>query len=191
MELHYLTECSSPRLRIYFLTSPKQLPEGLFHRCLPFIGYPAAEEFRGAPEASVQRSGEVRLSVLHATASTSTAAITAPVADWANCLVIAVRLPVQFSYFVHVGENLSYTHSPDDSLAGVLLPHLPQVLSEGRCLMIEGRAALRGSGVLYRGALYPLSDDGSTIDHVLGAANCRPLCENEELISPHIRTKWL
>ena len=24
MELHYLTECSSPRLRIYFLTSPKR-----------------------------------------------------------------------------------------------------------------------------------------------------------------------
>ena len=42
-----------------------------------------------------------------------------------------------------------------------------------------------------RGALYPLSDDGSTIDHVLGAANCGPLRENEELISPHIRTKWL
>jgi hypothetical protein len=111
--------------------------------------------------------------------------------DWANCLVIAVRSPVQFSYFVHVGENLSYTHSPDDRLAGVLLPHLPQVLSEGRCLMIEGRATLRGSGVLYRGALYPLSDDGSTIDHVLGAANGRPLRENEELISPHLRTKWL
>jgi hypothetical protein len=111
--------------------------------------------------------------------------------DWANCLVIAVQSPVQFSYFVHVGENLSYTHSPDDSLAGVLLPHLPQVLSEGRCLMIEGRSTLRGSGVLYRGALYPLSDDGSTIDHVLGAANCRPLREDEELISPPIRTKWL
>jgi hypothetical protein len=111
--------------------------------------------------------------------------------DWANCLVIAVQSPVQSSYFVHVGENLSFTHSPDDSLAGALLPHLPQVLSEGRCLMIEGRATLRGSGVLYRGALYPLSDDGSTIDHVLGAANCGPLRENEELISPHIRTKWL
>jgi hypothetical protein len=111
--------------------------------------------------------------------------------DWANCLVIAVRSPVPFSYFVHVGENLSYTHSPDDSLAGVLLPHVPQVLSEGRCLMIEGCATLRGSGVLYRGALYPLSYDGSTIDHVLGAANYRPLRENEELISPRIRTKWL
>jgi len=111
--------------------------------------------------------------------------------DWANCLVIAMRSPAQFSYFVHVGENLSYTHSPGESLAGVLLPHLPQVLSEGRCLMIEGRATLRGSGVLYRGALYPLSDDDSAIDHVLGAANCRPLREKEELISSYIRTRWL
>jgi len=111
--------------------------------------------------------------------------------DWANCLVIAARSPVQFSYFVHVGENLSYTHSPDESLAGVLLPHLPQVLSEGRCLMIEGRATLRGSGVLYRSALYPLSDDGCAIDHLLGAANCRPLRENEDLISSYIRMRWL
>jgi len=111
--------------------------------------------------------------------------------DWANCLVIAVRSPVQFSYFVHVGKNLSFTHSPDESLAGVLLPHLPQVLSEGRCLMIEGRATLRGSGVLYRSALYPLSDDGCAIDHVLGAANCRPLGENEELMLSYVRTRWL
>jgi len=111
--------------------------------------------------------------------------------DWANCLVIAVRSPVQCSYFVHVGENLSFTYSPDESLAGVLLPHLPQVLSEGRCLMIEGHATLRGSGVLYRSALYPLSDDGCAIDHVLAAANCRPLRENEELMLSYIRTRWL
>ena len=111
--------------------------------------------------------------------------------DWVNCLVIAVRSPVQLSDFVQVGENLSYERSPNDSLAGVLLSHLPQVVSEGRCLMIEGRTTLRGSGILYRGALYPLSDNDSAIDHVLGAANCRLLLENEELISPHIRTKWL
>ena len=112
-------------------------------------------------------------------------------ADWANCLVIAVQSPVQRSYFVGVGENLSFAHCPNDSLAGVLLSHLPQVLSERRCLMIEGRATLRGSGVLYRSALFPLSDDGAGIDHVLGAANHRPLRENEELITPLIRTKWL
>jgi hypothetical protein len=111
--------------------------------------------------------------------------------DWANCLVIAVQSPVQRSYFVQVGENLSFAHCPGDSLAGVLLSHLPQILAKRRCLMIEGRATLRGCGILYRSALYPLSDDGTIIDHVLGAANWRPLRENEQLISPLVRTKWL
>jgi hypothetical protein len=66
-----------------------------------------------------------------------------------------------------------------------------QVLSERRCLMIEGRARLRGVGVLYRSALYPLSEDGVAIDHLLGAANYRPLLENEELMARLIQTKWL
>jgi hypothetical protein len=112
-------------------------------------------------------------------------------ADWANCLVIAVQSPVERSYFVAVGENLSFARCPNDSLAGMLLSNLPQVLSERRCLMIEGRATLRGVGILYRGALYPLSEDGVAIDHVLSAANYRPLRENEQLIAPLIRTKWL
>src|SRR6201981_1711637 len=73
--------------------------------------------------------------------------------DWANCLVIAVRSPVRLSYFVHVGENLSFAHCPGDSLAGVLLSHLPQVVSERRCLMNEGRATLRDIRILYRSAL--------------------------------------
>ena len=111
--------------------------------------------------------------------------------DWANCLVIAVRSPVELSYFVAVGGNLSFAYSPKESLAGVLLSHLPRVLSESRCLMIEGRARLHDTDVLYRSALYPLSDDGIAIDHVLGAANYRPLRENEELITPLIRTKRL
>jgi len=111
--------------------------------------------------------------------------------DWTNCLVIAVRSPVELSYFAAVGENLSFAYSPKESLAGVLLSHLPRILSEGRCLMIEGRARLRDTDILYRSALYPLSDDGIAIDHVLGAANYRPLRENEHLITPLIRTKWL
>jgi len=32
----------------------EHLPESLFHRCLPFIAYAAAPEFRGAPRASMQ-----------------------------------------------------------------------------------------------------------------------------------------
>ncbi|MBV9483090.1 MAG: hypothetical protein JO249_20440 [Acidobacteria bacterium] len=111
--------------------------------------------------------------------------------DWANCLVIAVQSPVGLSHFVEVGNSLSMMRCPNNSLAGVLLSHLPQVLSERRCLMIEGRAALNDLGVLYRSALYPLSEDGVAIDHVLGAANYRPLLENEQLLAPLIRTKWL
>jgi hypothetical protein len=111
--------------------------------------------------------------------------------DWANCLVIAVHSPVQLSQFLDVGDNLSGVRCPNDNLAGVLLSHLSEVLSERRCLMIEGRARLRQVGILYRSALYPLSEDGVAIDHVLGAANYRPLLENEELMAPLIRTKWL
>jgi hypothetical protein len=67
--------------------------------------------------------------------------------------VIAVQSPVEFSHFVAIGENLSFAHCPNDSLAGVLLSHLPQVLSEHRCLMIE---AARRFAILecYIGAPY-------------------------------------
>ena len=50
--------------------------------------------------------------------------------DWANCLVIAVQSPVELCHFVAVGENLLFAQCPDERLAGVLLSHLPQVLSE-------------------------------------------------------------
>lgn len=111
--------------------------------------------------------------------------------DWVNCLVIAVQSPVELSHFVAVGDNLRFAHCPDDSLAGVLISHLPLVLSGRRCLMIEGRARLRDIGILYRSALYPLSDDGIAIDHVLRAATHRPLRENENLRAPCVGTKWL
>jgi hypothetical protein len=111
--------------------------------------------------------------------------------DWANCCVIAVQSPCELSYFVQVGENLSFAEYPDDGLGTVLLSHLPQVLHERRCLMIEGCARLRDNGVLYRSALFPLSDDGIVIDHVLGAASYRPLSENADLRTGVARTKWL
>jgi hypothetical protein len=73
----------------------------------------------------------------------------------------------------------------------VLLSHVPQVLSERRCLLIEGITRLRDLDILHRSALYPLADDGIAIDHLLGAANYRPLRENEHLRTPFVRTKWL
>ena len=111
--------------------------------------------------------------------------------DWANCLVIAVQSPVRPLHFVAVGDNLLAAHGPSSALAGMLLARSPQVVSERRCLMIEGRVTLDGIAIQYRSALYPLSEDGLAIDHVLGAANYRPLLENEEPIERLIRKKWL
>ena len=99
--------------------------------------------------------------------------------DWVNCLLIAVQSPVKLSHFISVGENLAVALCPKDTVAGVLLSHLPRVLSARRCLIIEGGATLEGAPILFRSALLPLSDDGMAIDHVLGAANHRALRRGE------------
>ena len=50
-------------------------------------------------------------------------------------------------------ENLSFAHCPNGSLAGVILSHLPQVLSETPLSAIEGRATVAKSEC-YIGAPY-------------------------------------
>jgi hypothetical protein len=111
--------------------------------------------------------------------------------DWANCLVIAVQSPIELSHFVAVGENLAVALCPRDTLAGVLLSHLPQVLSARRCLIVEGGATHRDVPILYRGALLPLSDDGAAIDHVLGAVNHGTQLADEPTITRLIGKRWV
>ena len=111
--------------------------------------------------------------------------------DWPNCLLVAVQSPVELSHFVAVGENLAVALCPGNTLAGMLLSHLPRVLSVRRGLIIEGRATLRGLAILYRSALLPLSEDGVAIDHALAAASHRTLAVNETLTTQVIRTHWV
>ena len=99
--------------------------------------------------------------------------------DGANCLLIAVESPIELSHFVVVGVNLAVALCSTDTLAGVLLSSMPQVVSSRRGLLIEGVATLREVGICYRAVLLPLSEGGSTIDHVLGATNYRSLRINE------------
>jgi hypothetical protein len=80
-----------------------------------------------------------------------------------------------------VGVNLAVALCSTDTLAGTLLSSAPQVVSSRRGLMIEGVATLRGEGIRYRAVLLPLSENGATIDHVLGAMNYRSLRTNEAL----------
>ena len=85
--------------------------------------------------------------------------------DWANCLLIAIEEPTERSHFIALGGNLATALCSTDTLAAVLLSHLPMVLTERRCLIAEGGATLRGEPILHRSALLPLSEDGVTISH--------------------------
>jgi hypothetical protein len=112
--------------------------------------------------------------------------------DGTNCVLIAMELPIELSHFVVVGVNLAVALCPTDTLGGVLLSRSPRVALARRALMIEGGATLRGVGILYRAVLLPLSEDGVTIDHVLGATNYRSLRDDEALIRQVIfRTQWV
>jgi hypothetical protein len=108
--------------------------------------------------------------------------------DRANCLLIAVEAPMELSHFVAVGENLAVALGAKDTVAGLLLSHLPRVVAGRRCLIIEGGATHRGTPVLFRGALLPLSEDGLTIDHVLGATNYRVVVG--QLTRQPVRLRW-
>jgi hypothetical protein len=113
--------------------------------------------------------------------------------DWPNCLLIAVQSPIERSKFVTVGVNLAVALCPTDTLAGVLLSRLSRVVAARRGAIIEGGAMLGGVGILYRSVLLPLSEDGVTIDYVLGAANYRTLSADEEELTMQVtsETHWL
>jgi hypothetical protein len=63
--------------------------------------------------------------------------------DGANCLLIAVGWSIELSHFIVVGVNLAGALCAADTLAGVLLSSVPQVVSSRRGLMMEGVAILR------------------------------------------------
>ena len=112
--------------------------------------------------------------------------------DGKNCLLIAVESPIELSHFIVVGLNLAVALCSTDTLAGLLLARVPRVASARRGLTIEGGATLRGADILYRSVLLPLSEDGVTVNHVLGATNYRLLREDKPRLRHGIfQTQWI
>ena len=112
--------------------------------------------------------------------------------DGKNCLLIAVESPIELSHFIVVGLNLAVALCSPDTLAGVLLSRASRVASARRGLTIEGGATLRGADILYRSVLLPLSEDGVTVNHVLGATNYRLLREGEPRLRQCVfQTQWI
>jgi hypothetical protein len=112
--------------------------------------------------------------------------------DAKNCLLIALESPIELSHFIVVGLNLAVALCSTDTLAGLLLARVPRVASARRGLMIEGGATLRGTDILYRSVLLPLSEGGVTVNHVLGATNYRLLREDEPRLRQGVfQTQWI
>jgi hypothetical protein len=112
--------------------------------------------------------------------------------DGPNCLLIAVESPIELSHFVVVGVNLAIALCPTDTLAGLILSQAPRGFLGTGGLMIEGGAALRKVNIAFRAVLPPISEDGTAVDHVLGAANYRLLPNDLALVRPGIVTmQWI
>jgi hypothetical protein len=110
--------------------------------------------------------------------------------DAENCVLIRLAPELDQSTFVAVGETLLQPgHSldgrpiaacPRGTVLGTMLKYLPRFRPDGGPLSVAGSATHLGEQVLFRAVLLPLGDDGTSIDHILGAANCRALRRGEE-----------
>jgi hypothetical protein len=104
-------------------------------------------------------------------------------ADWSHCLMLDVDPDPRASRFAYVGESLRDPTWPtferqcvgecaEETLLYTATSYLPRVITE-REPLLEGVGVHVGELVLYRSILLPLSENGSRIDGVLGAANYR------------------
>jgi hypothetical protein len=106
--------------------------------------------------------------------------------DWAHCFLLRLAGDGPAgSRLLHVGNALlgDLPDGAPDTLVQVpetaLLHHaagfVDQTLAKAVPVSLGGEAVLSGGRTLFRSILLPLSDDGTTIDHLLGAANGRPV----------------
>jgi hypothetical protein len=111
--------------------------------------------------------------------------------DTANCLVIALAADIGAAKLLHVGEILrndawsaerqqSVSDYPANSLVRLASAKIAAVLAKRGPVVFGGTGVRDVSAILYRAILLPLSDDGETIDHVIGAINFKEISAVEE-----------
>lgn len=109
---------------------------------------------------------------------------------WPHCAVLDVSGKETDPEIVFVGTNLSATagvelsgkrlsQAPADTLLSKGLSYYGQVLVKKVPITFGGEFVdHRGVKILYRSIILPLSDDGTNINRLLGAANCREVTES-------------
>jgi hypothetical protein len=108
---------------------------------------------------------------------------------WKNCFVLEIFEDGSEPRYRAMGEALTaqvdfslkdqlISMSPEKSLPAVAVSFLKEVLAKGVPIS-RGDEYLKDDGtkVLYRSILLPMSDDGDTVNGILGAVNCREVIE--------------
>ncbi len=113
--------------------------------------------------------------------------------DWANCALIRLGAAPADATFITVGDELipgggqaladkPLASCPAGTVLALTLSHLPRALTAGSPVTVEGAGTdARGTTMLYRSVLLPLSDDSVSIHYVLVAANHRVQRQGEHI----------
>ena len=108
---------------------------------------------------------------------------------WQWAFVIEVVGHEADPVFRHVGDGLvgfaetpltgvKLSAAPRDSLVSHAVSYVQAVIAKGVPISRGGEFMRENARVLYRSILLPMSDDGTTISGLLGAANCREVPED-------------
>lgn len=104
---------------------------------------------------------------------------------WPNCVVLDVAGKETDPEITYIGSELAaragadlcgrrLSGAPPDTLVSKGLSYFGQVLAKKVPITFGGEFTDgRGVKILYRSIILPLSEDGSGIDRLLAAANCR------------------
>lgn len=108
---------------------------------------------------------------------------------WPHCYVLDISHSAVEPEFLRIGDEfalhatkdlvgLRIADIPDNTLAKSAISYLPQVLRK-QVPISRGGELIRDDGakILYRSIILPMSHDGTTLDALLGAANCRVVTE--------------
>lgn len=110
--------------------------------------------------------------------------------DSGYCLLIRLAATIERSSFLYVGRNLcrpegaglegrAVLDCPPQTVLHRATSYLSRVVDKGVPVSMGGAIVAPGSLILYRSILMPLSEDGSTLTAVFGAANSREVLSDE------------
>jgi hypothetical protein len=112
--------------------------------------------------------------------------------DWAHCLLVDLDPHLEASRFAYIGEKLGDPTWPaferqtladcgENTLLHAATIYAPRVLTRRLPISRGGIGLHQHTPIVYRSILLPLSESGTTIDGLLGAANFREIPVREEI----------